>query len=139
MCESAKEIQRKWSYENGDYGYDTIEGEASVWFWNHSKDFSDYVWLPRQDQLQEICIEFFILNLKISQYEAFLRFLEWHGRCLLEAFEHGLKNSEYGFIDSNEELLLNNAMTMMYDKKWDGKTWIKSTEDIIRAWPLKGL
>jgi len=27
MCSLAKEIQQKWSYENGDYVYDTIDGD----------------------------------------------------------------------------------------------------------------
>jgi hypothetical protein len=56
MCPLAKEIQQKWSYENGDYVFDPFDGEASV-FWFHS-DVSECIWLPRQDQLKEICIEF---------------------------------------------------------------------------------
>lgn len=58
MCSLASEIQHIWTYENGDYIYDTIDGDASVWYWHQSKDVSDCVWLPRQDQLQELCIEF---------------------------------------------------------------------------------
>jgi hypothetical protein len=126
MCSLAKEIQNKWSYENGDYVYDTIDGDAGVWYWHLSKDASDCVWLPRHDQLEEICIEFFIQNMSISRFEAHLWFLEWYSGCLRYAFEHSLNNFDYGFIDSSEELLLNDAMTMMYDKKWDGKEWVKS-------------
>ncbi len=125
MCESAEEIQRQWSYENGDYIFDTYDIEARVWFWYHSKDVSEFIWLPRHDQLQDICIEFFIQNLGISRNEAFLRFLEWYSGCLQETFEHGLRN-ENDFIDSGEELLLNNAMNMLHGKKWDGKKWVKS-------------
>jgi len=38
MCALAKEIQSTWSYQNGDYVYDTIDGDAGVWYWHHSKD-----------------------------------------------------------------------------------------------------
>jgi len=30
MYGTAKEIQHKWNYENGDYVYDTIDGGAGV-------------------------------------------------------------------------------------------------------------
>jgi hypothetical protein len=125
MCKSAKEIQCQWSYENGDYIFDTYDEEARVWFLYHSKDVSEFIWLPRHDQLQEICIEFFIQNLEISKNEAFLRFLEWYSGCLREIFEHRFRN-ENEFIDSGEELLLDNAMIMLHGKKWDGEKWVKS-------------
>lgn len=57
MCSLAKEIKHKWSYENGDYVYDdTIDGDAGVWYWHYSTDVSDCIWLPCQDQLQDLCI-----------------------------------------------------------------------------------
>jgi hypothetical protein len=64
-------------------------------------------------------------NLKISESEAFWRFLEWYSRRLRYTFEHGLKNGN-GFIDSGEELLLNRAMIMMHWKKWNGENWVKA-------------
>lgn len=121
MCESANEIQCVWNYENGGYIFDPFDREVGTWFFYHSKDVSEYIWLLRHDQLQEICTEFFIKNLKISRHEAFLRFLEWYASCLMETFEHGHND----FIDSSEELLLNHAMKMIHGKKWDGKGWVK--------------
>ncbi len=84
MCSLAKEIQLKWSYENGDYIYDTIDDDAGVWYWHHSKDVSDCVWLPRQDQLQELCIDFFIRIMGMSEYEAFIRLLDSYSSWLRE-------------------------------------------------------
>src|SRR5665647_1133095 len=127
MCETAKEIQCQWSYENGDFILDPVDDEVKTWFWYTPKEYGDITWLPRQDQLQEICIEFFIINLKISRHEAFLRFLEWYAGCLRQTSEDGLKN-EYGFIDSGEELLLDNAMVMLHGKKWNGENWVKAIE-----------
>jgi hypothetical protein len=54
MCSLAKEKQCKWNYENGGYIYDTIDGGAGMWYWHHAKDTNEWVWLPRQDQLQEL-------------------------------------------------------------------------------------
>ena len=127
MCSSAQEIQRKWSYENGDFILDPVDDEVKTWFWYTPKEYSDITWLPRQDQLQEICIEFFIKNLKISRHEAFLRFLEWYAGCLRATFKCGLKN-ENGFIDSGEEIMLECTITMLHWKKWNGENWVKAIE-----------
>lgn len=128
MCASAKDIQRHWNFKIEDYIFDPADGEARVWFGYPPAENSDIVWLPRHDQLQEICIQFFMQNLKISEFEAFLRFLEWYSGCLRFAFEHSLKNLDCGFIDSSEEILLNEAMIMIHSKKWDGDGWVKAAE-----------
>ncbi|MFY9410490.1 MAG: hypothetical protein WAQ18_10310, partial [Methanosarcina flavescens] len=106
----------------GDFVYNPVFEEVEVLLYPGNNSIN-YIWLPRQDQLQEICIEFFMKNLEISKFEANLRFLEWYSWRLRYAFEHGLKNGN-GFIDSGEELLLNRAMIMIYGKKWDGENWV---------------
>jgi len=126
MCSLAKEIQRKWVFQSGDFVYNPSLEEVEVLLYPGNNSIN-YVWLPRQDQLQEVYIAFFMQNLRISKFEAFLRFLEWYSRRLRYTFEHGLKNGN-GFIDSGEELLLNRAMMMMHGKKWDGENWVKVLE-----------
>jgi len=126
MCSLAKEIQRKWVFQSGDFVYNPSLEEVEVLLYPGNNSIN-YVWLPRQDQLQEVYIAFFMQNLRISKFEAFLRFLEWYSRRLRYTFEHGLKNGN-GFIDSGEELLLNRAMMMMHGKKWDGENWVKALE-----------
>jgi len=126
MCSSAKETQEKWVFQTGDFVYDPSLGNVEVLLSQGDNSVS-YVWLPRQDQLQEICISFFMQHLKISKLEAFLRFLEWYSGRLRYTFEHGLKNRN-GFIDSGEELMLNRAMIMMHGKKWDGENWVKALD-----------
>jgi predicted Rdx family selenoprotein len=86
--------------------------------------------LPRQDQLQEICIEFYIQSLRISEFEAFLRFLEWYAGCLRQTFENGLKNGNV-FIDSGEEIMLECSMVMVHGKKRDGKEWVKAIQGYV--------
>jgi hypothetical protein len=126
MFSLAKEIQRKWVFQSGDFVYNPAFEEVEVLLYP-GKSSINYVWLPRQDQLQEICIEFYVHNLMMSKFEAFLRFLEWYSGRLRYTFEHGLKNGN-DFIDSGEELLLNRAMIMMHWKKWDGENWVKALE-----------
>ena len=126
MCSLAKEIQRKCVFQSGDFVYNPSLEEVEVLLYPGNNSIN-YVWLPRQDQLQEVCIAFFMQNLRISKFEAFLRFLEWYSRRLRCTFEHGLKNGN-DFIDSGEELLLNRAMIMMHWKKWDGENWVKALE-----------
>jgi hypothetical protein len=126
MCSLAKEIQRKWVFQSGDFVYNPIFEKVEVLLCPGDNSIN-YIWLPRQDQLQEICIEFYMQNLRISKFEAFLKFLEWYSGRLRYTFEHGLK---YGnaFIDSGEELLLSRAMIMMHWKKWDGENWVKALD-----------
>ena len=91
MCESAKEIQRKWVFQPGDFVYNPASEEVEVLLYPGNNSIN-YCWLPRQDQLQEICIAFFMHNLRISKFEAFLQFLECYSGRLRYTYKHGLKN-----------------------------------------------
>jgi hypothetical protein len=122
-CLLAKEIQNKWKYENGDYIYDTIDGDAGTWYWHHTKNVSECIWLPRKDQIQEICIDFFIRIVHMSEYEAFIRLLESYSTWLKEV-HNVIWNTGGGYkdVDTFEELMLAYTMRMLYDRKWTVKT-----------------
>jgi hypothetical protein len=83
MCESAKDIQLQWNFKCEDYIFDPADGEARVWFGYSSKE--EIIGLPRKDQLQEICMNSYIHNLRMSMDEAFFHFLEWYATCLKKA------------------------------------------------------
>jgi hypothetical protein len=128
MCESARDIQRQWTFKIEDYIFDPADGEARVWFGYPSKEYSEIIWLPKQDQLQEIYIDFYIQNLRISRSEAFVHFLGWYASCLKESHDIGCnigENCEYEEIDSCEELMLRYTMKLMYWKRWGGEGWVK--------------
>ena len=100
-------IMDLWSFESGDYVFDPAYEEVRVWFGYPSKEYDEIIWLPRQDQLQEICINFYMQNLRISRHEAFFHFLGWYASCLKETYDIGRnigKNGEYEEINSSEEL-----------------------------------
>jgi hypothetical protein len=82
-------MQHLWNFKINDYIFDPADGEARIWFGYPLKECNELVWLPRQDQLQEMCIEFFIINLKTSRHEAFFHFLGWPASCLKESHDIG--------------------------------------------------
>ncbi|HPS89391.1 MAG TPA: hypothetical protein PLC35_05385, partial [Methanosarcina vacuolata] len=65
MCSLAKEIQQKWVFQSGDFVYNPAFEKIEVLL-DPGNNSINYIWLPRQDQLQEICIAFFMHNLRIS-------------------------------------------------------------------------
>ena len=69
MLESTPEIQRLCNFENGDFFYDHVNGEVKILLWYSSTDFNECLWIPRQDQYQEICINFFAHNLRLSRHD----------------------------------------------------------------------
>jgi hypothetical protein len=128
MCREAKEIQRLWNFENGDYIFDLSDGEVMVWFGYPPKEPIDIIWLPKQDQYQEICIDYYIQNMKILGSEAFFHFLGWYATCLKESYDTEFNIGDkdgYEEINSCEELMLEYTMKLIYCKKWDGERWEK--------------
>ena len=120
MCESAKEIQRLWNFEDGDYVFDPSDGEVMIWFGYPPKESLEIGWLPKQDQYQEVCIEFYMQNLGISRNEAFAHFLGWYTSCLKESCNIGFTigdKDRYEETNSCEELMLEYTMKLIYWKK----------------------
>ena len=110
MCEKAIEIQELWKCDTGDFNYSP--GHDIVFIadirtrWRSRKQKN--VWLPRQDQLQDI-IPGLPLNhvLRISKFVDNLddgsgTILKW---------------------DSMEQLWLALIMYNKFSKRWNGKDW----------------
>ena len=117
MCESAKVMQKKWKPEFGDFFVSMSLGltspcqpivsdlEKKVSYLKTIKA----VWLPRQDQLQEMVIE---------KYAA-----PWD---LAIAFSNVLmedKVSYFDNFDSMEKLWFAFVMLEKYKKKWKDEAW----------------
>jgi hypothetical protein len=71
-------------------------------------------------------MQFFVQNQRILESETLLMLRGWYSGCL--RYIRPRAKNEYGFIDSSEELLLDNAMIMMHGKKWNGEGWVKSIQ-----------
>jgi len=94
MCRKATEIQELWDLVESD--------KYSV--------FIDFVWCPRQDQLQDMVFDEDD-NLRVWCYEIY-KF------CDSKLGQH---YREYGTM---EQLWLAFVMWEKYQKKWDGKEWV---------------
>jgi len=108
MCEAAKEIQEACPIDFKGYkplfnGVTYDEGAGDVFYYRGERK----VWLPRQDQLQEMidCHK----NIQIAHHRLYQIAEFWVGRNL----------------NSFEQLWLAFVMYEKYEKKWDGEAWIK--------------
>ena len=113
MCENAEEIQRmspRVFITSNAVNIPFYDLEGNCWF-NRNNEKS--IWLPRQDQLQELTGIESIPTL-LSQFNEFV-----------------FENVEYAtqFIDSCEKLWLAFVMKKRYNKTWNEEEWIKEEEE----------
>ena len=106
MCEKAEEIQREWPQAWGDFYY-TYEGEDAGPGISH---LYRHIWLPRQDQLQEM------VNCRTAS-----DYSRWAYKLL--APSEWLW--EYEGDWSVEQLWLAFVMKEKHGKRWNGEDWIK--------------
>lgn len=143
MCEKATEIQELWQYDDGDFYLHRFTDNNTD---DKSKDLigkdinmtlciscnvkdsygdqyiSEYnpkgenIWLPRQDQLQDIVFE----------GETFGSHTPTAMFKLLSDYLHRIKNPDCEYwhnFESMEQLWLSFVMKEKYSKTWGGKEW----------------
>ena len=114
MCEKAEEIQ-KWTYKNRDqfdymFSKHTEDVVRAIDIWcGLSSD--DWIWLPRQDQLQEMIPKF----KKDENIDLYWMLKALHDFQVLYTADLGIK--------SMEQLWLAFVMKEKYNKVWNGKDW----------------
>ena len=118
MCKAAQEIQEQWcQFEAtvGDMCAETnqwqIESKPQVFVRRDSE--SNFIWLPRQDQLQDM-----ITVPRTHENKSTIM----HKVDALHAWMHAHKPYTYQFI-SGEQLWLAFVMLLNYNKVWNGKEW----------------
>jgi len=111
MCEQAKEIQQAWKPKIGDYFLELLTKSINIYtdgfafLPQHNVPLSIlYIWLPTQEQLQEMISGDFKTVLLIDDFYNF-------------AIENLLP------FDSMNELWLAFVMKEKWNKTWDGKKW----------------
>jgi len=111
MCEKAEEVQKLWKPKIADvFVYDWVSayGNRGSYCDEDGEDRTNRLWLPRQDQLQEIAPAEEI----IANFNEFCFWLnDYKMRCI---------NS----FDSMEQLWLAFVMKEKYNKTWKTKKWI---------------
>jgi len=138
MCEKAKEIQEGWKPQYGDYigGQWFIDTEDNIGLtqlgivlsydadkkllntggdilWSRETN----IWLPRQDQLQDMVGDYRTLNQYLAAYyDAMLNWKEYMGETREDYWENT--------FTSMEQLWLAFVMKEKYNKVWNGEKWI---------------
>ena len=116
MCEKATEIQKS-NFNDDDFYVDTDIFLGNKLFEVVEYEYDDVIWLPRQDQLQEMLIE----RKGYSKHDALENLLtdfeNWH-------YDFKMCDMLWVFT-SMEQLWLAFVMKEKYNKIWNGKNWIK--------------
>ena len=111
MCKKADEIQREWKPQNGDFYY-FCQGVLVANVHQESlqeafgDDYQHLIWLPRQDQLQDM----------IDSIETPARII-WCVGCWCN------HNKYAGAFRSMEQVWLAFVMFSLYHKKWSNGEW----------------
>jgi hypothetical protein len=125
MCEKAKEIQRTTSdAEERDFFTcslcGTIYDEDSGYFYSNCYHYPDAtpkaVWLPRQDQLQEIYADHTYGNERANNWATYA----------IDQFSFWVLEKDVGFStleSSFEQLWLAFVMKEKFNKTWTGEEW----------------
>ena len=138
QCEKAEEIQEIWQNVpqglwKGHYnrGFDgsfyweepldsTDSGIRCVDYEHDTSEISKQVWLPRQDELQEMLEE----KPSPKLFARFLYFLGWDG-ATFSTHHYPQTNAGTKGFTSMEQLWLVFIMFERYQKSWDGLQWVK--------------
>jgi len=142
MCEKAEEIQKQWKPKEWDcvYNQDDVFGyidrsEIHIWcilpesiadsghYGPYVDDgkicderYKDCIWLPRQDQLQEIGLDCFpYWKSDHKSLNLIQNFHEWYEE------DSGMHEGSHDL--SMEQLWLCYVMEEKYNKRWNGKEW----------------
>ena len=126
MCGKATDVQELrpvsidwelgdyYSFEDGDFGVTGVPNGYDDYFIKHHQG---EIWLPRQDQLQEM-VECWTTN----PVEKILRFAQ--GVYTYPQLEETEENQRYYFkFSSMEQLWLAFVMKEKYGKTWNGEEW----------------
>ena len=112
MCKESKEIQKLWKKEDNyvwrpDVDRVILLSSSNIFWWEEI--MKNYIWLPTQNQLQ---------NMIIDEYN--------HNNIwMLINFTEYVDQKLYETSYSMEQLWLSFVVWELYFKKWDGKEWVK--------------
>jgi len=124
MCEKAVEIQEAHSWEEGDYGWQgtpsygvhCLVSHRDLVIWEKADEGLPFhlIWLPRQDQLQEM-----VGGYQPHMFHAFIEFVI--GCSYLESW--GDYPNQWDKCQSYEQLWLAYVMYQKHGKAWNGDAW----------------
>jgi hypothetical protein len=131
MCIMAKEVQELWKPKVGDHAKhgNHVVGTYVMQYadWKEGKaDIEGLMWLPRQDQLQEMISNFYheqeqYKDMSQPEIFGFWNFESWMEKKYTK--EPGLGHFPTETFNTLEQCLLGCVMQLKYNKKWNGQDW----------------
>lgn len=124
LCEMAKEIQDLWKPKEGDcfdsrgnteyHGVRVLKITHNFKIQRVPKKKWNHIWLPRQDQLQDMLKE------KYDMFNLLVTFYDWvRGQTILNKYK------EKETYPTMEQLWLAFVMKEKYNRIWNKKEWEK--------------
>ena len=129
MCDKAEEIQKLWKFTKGDYFTSVKQAEIKIGptivdnFWledEYTKEViekegypKEWIWLPRQDQLQDM--------MKIHTVSEVKECIE---DCEFTDDVDDIRHTSYDEFKSLEMFWLAYVMHERFEKSWGGLKWI---------------
>jgi len=141
MCKKAIEIQEQWKPDVADFVMGEYESTITIWqtvqgidhgslkplFTNAGKLAwylkSEMIWLPRQDQLQELT---HAKKHGGALFGELIKFIEWFEKTYIEMSNMDKPNRT--FFNTQEQLWLAFVMKEKYGEKWIDNDWRKVYE-----------
>ena len=124
MCEKAAEIQELRKEKDGDFFSRGLAG-VEVWSESYTAEYGDKienadVWLPRQDQLQEmLLIEPINSEWICNPTDSELAML------FVDFIDNEIdRRNQLRLTESMEQLWLSFTMAEKFNKYWDGESWV---------------
>ena len=117
MCRKSQEIQKLWEPSNGDFFHEMTDDKPPIWgiyTWvgghTNKKTPHKRVWIPRQDQLQDMVID---------TYRQ-----QWQDSVMLGLMEEVVSWGKQLPYASMEQCWLCFVMHVKYSKVWTGAEWV---------------
>jgi len=120
MAEKATEIQKMWKHNIGDFYFVILDKIpkaeiVTVRIIYSKQPIRNGIWLPRQDQLQDIIREIYYKQVWTST-----------DSLIAQEFSEHLTSIKLRDVDASMEMLwLDWTMFLLFGKYWDGNCWTK--------------
>ena len=144
MCEKAEEIQKGWNPKEHDYVQEAnskylkvsticngciAEGISLHNFFDYDDYKGECIWLPRQDQLQEIYSKDIFEEDELNACSNTGHFILDLFRCAILGCDKPCDITDWTFnMHSLEQLWLAFVMNKVYGKKWNSEDWISEDD-----------
>jgi len=132
MCEMAEEIQEEWEPKPFDNFCYRHRREDAPWWWSELDRFGEFnkkrgshIFLPRQNQLQEMVgkeKEIFQIWDLIREFNFWMNQSDFCVETII-INKKVIKRAKYDL--TMEQLWLAFVMSQKHGKRWDGEKWIK--------------